>query len=587
MYLKHFRLNEKPFEITANPKFLWLGDKHKEALSVLRYGIMENKGFLLMTGEVGVGKTVLVQQLVEMLEINTSVATVPDPGLSPIDFFRFVADGFGINRDFNSKGEFLLHLRDILRSEDHGPKQLLLIIDEAQRLGSELLEDIRLLSNLEPDGRRPINIFFVGQAEIHGVLGQVRNRAVAQRIALRYSIEPLDQNETIEFIQHRLKVAGMTKPIFKPDALQEVYNFSGGIPRLVNIICDNALLTAYVGKKKQVDGQTVLECAEELRPPEDPALPDSVWMPKPKKQPTSQEDAKPPAEKVADASQTPAKASPGAPLPASDSPKLEEKKGPWLLFGYILLTLALLALGVTAYLTFQPPEGPRWSTHELTSQRFQEQLAAEKKVLSQQMAEQSMAPDSQATSATASAEKAEKRASDVPSDQKALAVLEKTPQTKLPAEKIASSAVSVRTETKPDIAPKGVFAVTNDDFDASERFVLHFQSNNNDLKEDAFPVLDQIANYLLQHPGATLTLRGYTDNKGHTAYNRSVSGFRARVVKSYLVGKGVPTQRIQTFGLGEADPIADNTTLEGRRKNRRVEIEIGQPPAGGLPGTTQ
>ena len=193
MYLDHYQLKTKPFQITADPKFLWLGEKHKEALATLRYGILDNRGFLLLTGEVGTGKTLLINRLISMLDMDTAVATLPDPDLTSMDFYNILADGFKMNRTFDSKGAFLLHLRDFLHKSYADQKQVLLIIDESQRLNHRLMEDIRVLSNIELQDRKLINIFFVGQQEFNTILTAPQNRALAQRITVRYHITPLEK----------------------------------------------------------------------------------------------------------------------------------------------------------------------------------------------------------------------------------------------------------------------------------------------------------------------------------------------------------------------------------------------------------
>jgi general secretion pathway protein A len=200
MYLDYYQLRAKPFQITADPKFLWLGDKHKEALATLRYGIVDNRGFLLLTGEVGTGKTLLINRLCSLLDIDTVVATLPDPDLNSMDFYNLLADGLQMKRTFDSKGAFLIHLRDFLHQSHADQKQVLLIIDESQRLNHKLMEDIRVLSNIELQDRKLINIFFVGQQEFNSILMTPPNRALSQRITVRYHIEPLNQEETGQYV---------------------------------------------------------------------------------------------------------------------------------------------------------------------------------------------------------------------------------------------------------------------------------------------------------------------------------------------------------------------------------------------------
>ncbi|MBW2485942.1 MAG: AAA family ATPase, partial [Deltaproteobacteria bacterium] len=267
MYQSFYNLKIKPFQITTDPKFLWLGEKHKEALATLKYGILEDKGFLLLTGDVGTGKTVLIHALMKIIDLSAIVATVPDPGLSNIDFFNFLSEEFKMNRRFDSKGAFLIHLKHFLLNASSADKKVLLIIDEAQRLNHELIEQIRLLSNIEMDNRKLINIFFVGQSEFNNMLSEERHKAVRQRISVSFHLKPLSEQETRQYIMHRLNVAGCKNELFKPEALRRIYAFSRGYPRLINIICDHALLTGYSGGKKVIDAGVIRECEKELKIP--------------------------------------------------------------------------------------------------------------------------------------------------------------------------------------------------------------------------------------------------------------------------------------------------------------------------------
>ena len=265
MYLSYYNLTEKPFQINTDPKFLWQGEKHKEALAMLKYGILDNRGFLFLAGDVGTGKTTLINSLISQLGDQIIVAIVPDPSLEKIDFFNFLAVAFNFNRQFNSKGEFLVYFSRFLHKAYINNKRVLLIIDESQKLTSELLEEIRLLSNIEKHDAKLINIFFVGQNEFIDILLRSENRALRQRITINYRIDPLTENETEQYIQRRLKVAGSQKNIFTSKAVHEIFAFSGGYPRLINIVCDHSLLTGYVKGKKAIDAGIVKECAKELK----------------------------------------------------------------------------------------------------------------------------------------------------------------------------------------------------------------------------------------------------------------------------------------------------------------------------------
>ncbi|WP_456385062.1 ExeA family protein [Desulfolithobacter sp.] len=265
MYLKHFQLRKKPFEITTDSRFLWLGEKHREAFATLRYGILENKGFLLLTGDVGTGKTTLINALVNSLDDEVIVARISDPDLSLADFFKTIGSAFQLPHHPANKGEFLELFRNFLEQAYEERKQVLLIIDEAQRFRHELLEEIRLLSNIEKEHSKLLNIFFVGQNEFHDTILKPENRAIRQRITVNYSLNRLSEEETSSYISHRLKIAGAERDIFTAGAVQEVHLFSGGAPRLINIICDRALLTGFVDEKERIDRDIIRECATELK----------------------------------------------------------------------------------------------------------------------------------------------------------------------------------------------------------------------------------------------------------------------------------------------------------------------------------
>ncbi len=273
MYLSFYQLTLKPFQITTDPKFLWLGEKHTEALATLKYGILEDKGFLLLTGDVGTGKTALIKLLVKTIDVAAIVATIPDPGMETIDFFNFLAAELHMNRRFASKGEFLIELKQFLLKAYSSRQKVLLVIDEAQRLTIEMLEQVRLLSNIELENRKLINIFFVGQTEFNRILLDERSKAVRQRISVSYHIEPLKETETPLYLRHRLKVAGAGREIFTPGAIRQIHAFSRGYPRLINIICDHALLTGYAAGAKSIDQDLIRECEKELRLPDTPAAP--------------------------------------------------------------------------------------------------------------------------------------------------------------------------------------------------------------------------------------------------------------------------------------------------------------------------
>jgi general secretion pathway protein A len=267
MYLSQYGLKEKPFQISTDPRFLWLGEKHREALATLKYGILHSDGYVLVTGDIGTGKTTLANALIDSLSHQTVYARVADPGVEILDFFRFIAYAYGIDKDFDGKGSFVEQFNSFLRNSFSEGKKVVLIIDEAQRLSPELLEELRHLSNIEKNGTRILHLVFVGQNELNDILLEDANRALRQRIAVNYDIAPLTEDETRDYISHRLKVAGSEKDIFCSDAIHEIFLFADGIPRLINIICDLALLSGYLEEAETIEAQIIKECAEQLRLP--------------------------------------------------------------------------------------------------------------------------------------------------------------------------------------------------------------------------------------------------------------------------------------------------------------------------------
>ncbi len=264
MYLQYYKFDRKPFEINTDPEFLWFGEKHREALATLKYGVLESKGFLLLTGDVGVGKTTVVNALLAAMDANDVAVAVHDPGMERLDFFNYISKSFGLNGNFKTKGSFLIEFIGFLTRCHYQGKRVLLIIDECQLISDALLNEIRLFSNLEKKGKKLINVFLVGQLELNELLLRPENRAIRQRITVNYNIEPLSLRETEKYIMHRISVAGGSREIFDRGSIKEIHRFSGGCPRLINIISDRALLTGFVFSKKRISKRIIRECAKEM-----------------------------------------------------------------------------------------------------------------------------------------------------------------------------------------------------------------------------------------------------------------------------------------------------------------------------------
>ena len=266
MYHEHYGLIRSPFEMTPDPAFLYLGEVHREGLATLVYGVESRKGFVLLTGEVGTGKTTLLHALLAHLDRETQSAFIFNPRLDPLDFFRMMFDDFGIEAKCSTKAEYLLAFNRFLIDRLEKNLPTLLIVDEAQNLSTEMLEEVRLLSNLETPSSKLIQIMLVGQPELWAKLCQPELRQLRQRIVLRYQLLPFRESETADYVSERLRLAGYTgKGIFRKSAIRSLHKFSGGIPRVVNIICDGSLLLGFARDQQILGPDVVLEVARDLQ----------------------------------------------------------------------------------------------------------------------------------------------------------------------------------------------------------------------------------------------------------------------------------------------------------------------------------
>lgn len=266
MYETFYELRENPFNVTPDPQFIYLGGNHREALAHLLYGVKEKKGFIVITGEVGTGKTTLIRYLLDKLDENnqTKTAFLFNPKMSVDDFFQYILKDLGMDINGGTKGECFYMLHRYLIDAYRKDERVVLILDEAQGLSPELLEEVRLLSNLETSKSKLLQILLVGQPELHKTLLESRFRQLRQRINMQYHLLPLSAEETKEYIEKRLRIAGAKGPLFTEKAIKEIYKRSKGIPRLINILCDNSLLNGYALDQKVVDEKLVREAVSDL-----------------------------------------------------------------------------------------------------------------------------------------------------------------------------------------------------------------------------------------------------------------------------------------------------------------------------------
>lgn len=265
MYLSHFKLRERPFQLNTDPRFLWLGRQHEEALATLRYGVQENKGILLLTGDIGTGKTALISALVDRLvDENVVIAELSDPGLDRNDFFFLVSHSFGIHHRVQDKETFTEAFDQFLERTCKQRQKALLIVDEAQIISTEILEEVRLLSNMECRSAKLLNIILVGQNAFNQMLYKPENRAIRERITIGCTLQPLTEAETEAYIAHRLKIAGTEAKIFTDDAVREIHAFSNGSPRKINIICDLSMVLGFGKNATEIDSRMIAACKERM-----------------------------------------------------------------------------------------------------------------------------------------------------------------------------------------------------------------------------------------------------------------------------------------------------------------------------------
>ncbi|MEW6441254.1 MAG: AAA family ATPase [bacterium] len=266
MYERHYHLKKKPFELLPDPQFFFLSAKHRRALSLLEYGLLDQAGFIVVTGQVGAGKTTLIRHLLnkKRADRGVKIAIIFNTQLPPEEFLEPVLEAYGLPYQAKSRTERLATLREFVRKEALGRNQLALIIDEAQNLPFETLEEVRLLSNMDTESRHLMQIVLVGQPALREKLCDPRMLPFAQRVTYDYHLPALDADETVEYIRHRLHVAQARDPdLFALEAMREVHKFSDGIPRLINLICHVALVYGFADKLTKIGEDVIREVVKD------------------------------------------------------------------------------------------------------------------------------------------------------------------------------------------------------------------------------------------------------------------------------------------------------------------------------------
>ena len=265
MYQNFFGLHEKPFSIAPDPRYLYMTDQHREALAHLLFGIGDEGGFILLTGDIGTGKTTICRSLLNQLPDNADIAFIVNPRLSVNELLQSICDELGIAYAENSSIKVLVdNLNQFLLESYASGRNTILIIDEAQNLADEVLEQLRLLTNLETSEKKLLQLILLGQPELNDKLAQDNLRQLAQRVTARFHLQPLSFEETTAYIKHRLHIAGFRGELFSRAALKHIHSESRGVPRLVNVICDRSMLGAYTKDSIEIEYPIVLDACKEV-----------------------------------------------------------------------------------------------------------------------------------------------------------------------------------------------------------------------------------------------------------------------------------------------------------------------------------
>ncbi len=513
MYLDYYNLKLKPFQINIDHKHFWFGKSMSTALLTLKKAILKDSGFFILTGDTGTGKTVLINNIKSTLEDKAIIASIPNSDLKPHVFLNLLANCFKMDKKFESKGGFLIYLRKFLQKAYTSNKKVLLIMDDAHRLKREILSELDLLSNIKINNKILINILLVGQDGLNKLLKENYNKVIGQNIIVRCNLGSLTENETGEFIRHNLKIAGTEKEIFSSKAVREVFSFSKGNPCLINKVCDLAMVTGYSNDIKIIDAAVIKKSANELR------LQNKTSNRKGGKKVTDSESDQ----------------ETGGIIKNIITSK------PIIYFGTFALLLFIIGYII---FNFKSEDTPRWTIDDLTPQKYKMVLKEGKDAIIGEL------PGKKGLK--------EKRS--------AVSKSSKKPSQKTKLQASFPNDVEVNKGVTPNI--QSLSALLN------RKLVIYFAHNSNEVPDEALKILNEIAVFMTRSPKTEIIIEGYTDSTGTYSFNVNISKFRADTIKTYLVGKGADPVRIKTFGMGPKNPVMSNETPQGRKLNRRVEIEV-------------
>lgn len=541
----YYNLKMKPFAVNTDPSFTWLGEKQQETLARMRSGIVDNNGFQLVSGAAGSGKTTLLQALTARLDKDIAWAVIDDPRLERIDFYNTIAGKFGVLESFTSKVQFLLQFSQFLHQAADEKKKVLLLIDDCHLLPQEVLEDLRLLANIEKAGVKLMHIFFFGRPECKDLLMQPKNRAVMQRLTHVAELSPLNITETGDYIRHRLKIAGTEEALFSAQAVQMVHRFAEGNPRRINALCDQALAAGAVQGAKIIDAKSIAACADPL--PAEPVLRPSSF--------------------------------------AGDG----LTSHPLRSRGWVKYGLGLLVLCLAGVAFWWPRSHSLQSVPQVPSVTVK-MTPGEMPPLAEVSPIKTLPPVIVFKNIDVALKPPDKSEAKPP--QAAIAPTPTlTEAADLPPEETAAEVVAAPVEEPQLVAAIGVVKIERTlekkviaDADAvlqngmtpmepgMVRLPIH--SNSLELTTAARKELDGFVENLKEYPQAKLVVKGFVSAKENSPENIKLSEDRAMHVQKILLDKGIDAKRIEVVGMGNREPLASNATSTGRKKNRRVEVLV-------------
>ena len=517
MYTKFFGFKESPFNPSPDPKFLYLTRSHREALASMVYGIEQRRGFIAIMGEVGSGKTTLIHSLISNLDNKTETAFIFYPSGTYSDLLRNILLEFNIDSKGENNFDMQVKFHHFVIDQFRRGGNVAIIFDEAQNMSPEVLEQLRLLSNLEAPEEKLFQIILVGQPELSNKLNQPELRQIRQRIGIRREIEPLADPEVRSYIEHRLKVAGYKGrlKLFSEKALDLICHYSRGIPRMVNILCDNSLLIAYGLSKRKIDESIIKEVLADLK------IEQSI------------------EEKI-----------PGVEHPIAHYPTSKPlNRRLW-----IRATLLSVLLFLTIFLIQgdgQIGAIKRYISKVVPVSKKMGMLLSTFKNKVKENPQVTMVP---------------------PVEEKPLSLAFPTEGKGVPL--LAGNKNKVK--ENPQVAM--VSSVEERPLSLTlpiEPREIYFANRHYQIGDDALPVLSKLALAIKKSPEAEVIIEGHTDSIGDEEFNKWLSMARAQSVKQWLIDHaGIDGFRLHVRGLAESRPKDSNDTDEGRRRNRRVEVII-------------